>query len=301
MMDQPPPRYSGSNYFRAGELFSIVRYHEPMKEHRIYHSHDFVEICYVAGGNGYHILDGKEHRVARGDLFVINYEVSHAFYRESADNSLVLYNILFKPGFIDESLIDFNDFDSLSLSYLFNGLLEKPIHPKLSLPYEEVQQFEALIDNIYAEYTGRKSGYISIIRAYVIEFIIHMMRCMDRSPDNREMGRRLDAIHAAMNELKQNYARPFHLGSLASKSFFSKNYFCKLFKETAGMTVTDYVQKLRIEEACRRMEDPYAKMTDISASVGFADYKSFYSAFTKRVGMPPSEYRKRLEQSALRT
>ncbi|TNJ66520.1 helix-turn-helix domain-containing protein [Paenibacillus hemerocallicola] len=298
MEARPPLKYNSLNYFRPGELFAIIRYHEPVKEHRIYHSHDFVELCYVAGGNGYHILDGKEYRVTRGDLFIINYDVSHAFYRESVSDDLIIYNILFKPGFVDESLIDFNDFNSLSLSYLFNGVLDKPIHPTLKLTFEDIREFEALIHKIYTEYSERRSGYISIIRAYMIEFIILMMRCFDRCPDNREMSKRLDAIYAAMDFLKENYTQSFHLGNLASKSFFSKNYFCKLFKDTAGMTVTEFVQKLRIEEACKMMENPNKKMTDISMAIGFADYKSFYTAFTKLVGMPPSEYRKRLEESA---
>ncbi|TMV48947.1 helix-turn-helix domain-containing protein [Paenibacillus mesophilus] len=297
-MNQPLV-YRSDNYFRAGELFSIIRFHEPRKEHRKYHSHDFVEICYVASGNGYHMLDGEEHRVTRGNLFIINYDVSHAFHREDNEH-LVIYNILFKPGFVDESLIDFNDFNSLSLSYLFNGLLDKPFHPNLALSFDEIQEFEALIDKIYTEYNEQRSGYISIIRAFVIELIILMMRCFDRCPGNREMNRRLDVINAAIDYLRENYTSSFSLGSLASKSFFSKNYFCKLFKETVGMTVTEYVQKLRIEEACKMMENSNKKITEISMDTGFADYKSFYTAFTKRVGMTPSEYRKRIEEAAVK-
>lgn len=297
-MNQPLV-YHSDNYFRTGELFSIIRFNEPNKENRKYHSHDFVEICYVASGNGYHLLGGEVYRVTRGNLFIINYDVSHAFYREDHE-SLVVYNILFKPGFVDESLIDFNDFNSLSLSYLFNGLLEKPFHPNLVLSFDEIREIEALIEKIYAEYAERRSGYISIVRAYVIELIIHIMRCFDRHPDNREMSKRLDVIYAAMDYLRENYTSAFSLGSLASKSFFSKNYFCKLFKETAGMTVTEYVQKLRIEEACKMLDNLNKNITEISMETGFADYKSFYTAFTKRVGMTPSEYRKRMEEALVK-
>jgi AraC-like DNA-binding protein len=43
--------------------------------------------------------------------------------------------------------------------------------------------------------------------------------------------------------------------------------------------------------------EPHKYITEISMETGFADYKSFYTAFTKRVGMTPSEYRKRMEET----
>lgn len=293
-MNDRPVQFRGQKYFKPGESFSIVRFNEHTFGNHIYHSHDYVEICYVSEGIGFHVLDNEVHPVARGDLFIINYDVSHTFYRENEEKPLITYNILFKPEFIDFRLIDFNDFNSLSLSYLFANIMDKPmIQPDIRLNYEERLHFESLIENMYAEYTECRPGYSSLIRAYLIELIIAVMRCFDRNSSSKDTRRRAEVIDSAVHYLKVNFSKSLSLNDLAAHSFLSKNYFCKVFKETTGMTVTEYTQKLRIEEACRRLKSAGVKMADIASDVGFSDYKTFYTSFTRTVGMSPSKYRNR--------
>ncbi len=38
---------------------------------------------------------------------------------------------------------------------------------------------------------------------------------------------------------------------LEMKTFYSKNYLCRLFKEVTGMTLSEYLQGFRVAEACR--------------------------------------------------
>ena len=59
------------------------------------------------------------------------------------------------------------------------------------------------------------------------------------------------------------------------------------------MTLTAYRQKLRVEEACRRLVDTDEPITDIAHEVGYCDYKAFYSVFLKQTGLRPSAYRRR--------
>ncbi|MBQ6824710.1 MAG: AraC family ligand binding domain-containing protein [Clostridia bacterium] len=42
-----------------------------------YHTHNFVEIAYVAEGCGHHLIGGKEYTAVKGDLWLINYDVAH--------------------------------------------------------------------------------------------------------------------------------------------------------------------------------------------------------------------------------
>ncbi|THF82706.1 cupin domain-containing protein [Cohnella fermenti] len=49
--------YLGDHYFRDGEAFSIVQFPEPDRERMQFHTHDFVEICYVCSGSGYHVMN----------------------------------------------------------------------------------------------------------------------------------------------------------------------------------------------------------------------------------------------------
>lgn len=66
-----------------------------------------------------------------------------------------------------------------------------------------------------------------------------------------------------------------------------------------GCNFAELVNKLRVDEAKRMIGDAECTMTieDISYSAGFANRQSFYTAFTKYVGMTPKEYRQQLLES----
>jgi len=100
-------------------------------------------------------------------------------------------------------------------------------------------------------------------------------------------------VDKALDYLKQNYNSDIKLDDLAIKSFVSKNYFSKLFKEVAGINFSDYIQKLRVDEACSLLKNTDFKISDIANQVGIKDMKSFYEVFKKITGETPGDYRKK--------
>ena len=78
---------------------------------------------------------------------------------------------------------------------------------------------------------------------------------------------------------------------MAMRSFVSKNYFSKLFKETTGINFSDFVQKLRIDGACNLLKTTDMNVTDIAYEVGFNDIKFFYEVFKKITSKTPGQYR----------
>ena len=156
--------YRGERYFRTGKFFCINQYPEAIKGKQRHHSHDFVEICYVFSGSGYHTIGEQEYKVSKGDLFLINYEMTHCFCRDPGEEDLVTYNIMFKPGFLDESLLPFHDFSSLTMSYLFkNEWDDDLVHSDLRLNAAEQRDFDQLISKMFYEYNQRQDGYNAII------------------------------------------------------------------------------------------------------------------------------------------
>ncbi|SEN96253.1 AraC family transcriptional regulator [Paenibacillus sp. OV219] len=285
----------GESFFRPGELFSIVRHAEVDRDHRYYHSHDFLEICYVYSGSGFHRIGEMEYQVGRGDVFIINDGNKHAFYRGETDDELITYNLLFKPGFIDDRLLPFDDFSSLSLSYLFEGLWEDESQMVgLRLSMGNLNEIDPLLDDMIQEYKNALSGYQAILRSHLIRFIVNIMRVLHlkgEELENPHPRRSLSMIESAVRHLQANYAKSIDIEELARKSFFSKNYFARLFKETTGITVYQYGQQMRIEEASRLIRNTDKSLGEIAREVGYADYKTFFSAFRKLKEVSPQVYR----------
>lgn len=289
-------RYTAESLFRPSESLYINRVKEMTRDTCIYHSHDFVEICYVCSGKGYHLVDGKEYDVFKGDMFIINYDMTHTFFSKTPKDELITYNIVFKPSFFDNILsgIEDLDFTALSTSFLFNDLTpDFTGQESLRLTHEEQKDFDVLLNNIYQEYVIKPNGYMSIIRAYMIELVIKIVRCLsERENSFSNPAHRSPLVDDIVEYLKEHFSESFSLNALALKSFFSKGYLCKVFKEATGMTMSEYVHMLRINEACRLIESTDMKLTEIAYKAGFPDYKAFTAVFKKVTGKKPGEFRR---------
>jgi AraC-like DNA-binding protein/ligand-binding sensor protein len=75
----------------------------------------------------------------------------------------------------------------------------------------------------------------------------------------------------------------------------SRFHFCKLFKKATGMTLTEYVIRVRVEKAKTLLVDPTVRISEVVFAAGFGSIPRFNSVFKQCVGMPPTEYRATLQ------
>lgn len=283
-----------NSYFKNGTEFYINRFEEPDEANKIMHFHDFLEICYVLDGSGCHVLGNRTHHVIKGDLFIVNHNIPHAFYHHK-ETSLITYNIMIKSKFFQDTFIDFNRFSRLSLSYLIGNISDECyLKENLRLAYAEQQIIEGIIEHIYKEYTDKNSGYLDMIHAYMTEFIIQLMRIAEQRENGKTEMSSFHIVNSVIAYLEEHYSQGLNLNELAKQSFYSKNYLCTLFKEGTGMTMSQFIQKERIKHACALLLESDYSLAEIGEIVGFSDYKAFYSTFKKEMNVSPNQYRKKL-------
>lgn len=99
-----------------------------------------------------------------------------------------------------------------------------------------------------------------------------------------------DAIHA-------RYAEPLRLDQLAREAALSPFHFLRIFRSAFGETPHQYLTRVRIE-AAKRLLLADAPVTDVCFEVGFQSLGSFSTLFARRVGAPPSAFRRRLHHFA---
>ena len=88
-----------------------------------------------------------------------------------------------------------------------------------------------------------------------------------------------------------SYRRELGVAEIAEQLSLSKNYFGQLFKSQTGMTVSEYLNLVRIEKAKALLKETTLKVYEIADEVGFTDSFYFSSVFKKLVGVSPKEYR----------
>ncbi|GBF74897.1 DNA-binding response regulator [Paenibacillus sp. 598K] len=92
--------------------------------------------------------------------------------------------------------------------------------------------------------------------------------------------------------IELHFAEPLSLEQLARVFFVSKEYLSKLFKQTYGVTVMDYVLQRKMEQAKAWLEQEELSIKTIAEMTGYEDMSYFYRVFKKHYGIAPGEMRK---------
>lgn len=313
------PVFTAESMFRPDENVYIHMSTDYQEYVGVLHKHAFIEIVYVLSGEAIHETAGGSYRVSRGDIVVVNCDTPHAFHEQPGEERFTAYDLMFTPDFPDKSLISTRDFGELCSSVLFYSLFseqqsgggqmfqepsvigfsmfsEPPMTGSdlhMNMTGASYGIFRELFGRIYTEFTGRQKGYLGLVRAYVTELIIQLFRRMDSSAEGKLSARQKQAVEDAVSYLRENYQTHITLEELALHIFLSKDYLNRIFRESTGMPVNAFLQKLRVEEACRLLTGTEMAVAEIAAACGFGDSKAFYSAFKRITGITPGEFRAR--------
>lgn len=290
--------YRGASVFKENDPIYLNIAPGRSRDKIVPHKHDFIEIAYVNSGKGTHWIGNEEYAVSKGDLCIINYDIPHVFLQDpsTADAGIVNYNCIFKPEFIDFSLLHTNDFKAIASSLLFNSFfIEDKPKIRLKLTGSIQTEIEELFKKMQNEFFTKRKGYINILRSCLIEMLTKIFRIIEegQTHSSKIISNKSEIISRTFDFLKENYhSSDLNINEVAVRSFLSRSYLSKLFKDTTGQNFSEYLQNLRISEACNLLKNTDRKVTEIVSDVGFKDMKHFYFIFKKIIGMTPSEYRK---------
>ena len=289
------------DYFKNGEQVYIHLDEADSQYIGVMHRHDFIEIVYVVSGNARHYMGDLIYEVRKGDLIIVNYGTSHTFIPlRDTPEPFVTYDLLFTTELFAITDIGKYDFAALASSYLFYSLF--PDHTiandhSLNLIRSSSKDFCEIMGKIYREYTERAGGFMSMIRAYLIELITLIFREIDQKTLYHITNEQRAVVNKAIDYMKHNYNTRINLDDIVADMFLSKDYFRQLFKKTTGMSITDFIQKTRVDEACRLLTNTHRTVYDIAGDCGFTDIKFFYKTFKKFTNKTPSELRNEIKKA----
>ena len=249
------------------------------------HTHEFIEIVYILSGTGKEWIDAKEYPVSDGSLMFINYGQTHAF---CADREMVYYNILLEPEAVSEKIINAdNAFAILSLTAFSDFSLADTSNPFVSFSCAEREKLEYVLCEMYREYQSSDSGRATVLKSYLSILLAYIFRKMLPGGD------RADAAPSEMlRYIETHFNENLTLSALAKKCFYSPKYFSRVFKERYGITVSEYIQKKRMEKGRELLENTDRTVEEISSMVGYCDATHFYKYFKRFYGITPKEHRK---------
>jgi AraC-like DNA-binding protein len=99
-----------------------------------------------------------------------------------------------------------------------------------------------------------------------------------------------DLVRQAISILAENPAEPPGLGELARRVGASPFHFSRLFSKHAGMTIPQFIRKLRVERAAELLSSGGCNVTEAALEVGYSSLSHFSKAFCKIMGCCPCLY-----------
>lgn len=250
------------------------------------HTHDFIEIVYVTAGSALEAVNEERYEVQRGDLLFINYGATHAFLPHEPFSYI---NICFKPEILAENIITpENAFAVLQLT-AFDEVRRESDDSMISFTGKEREEIEYIVYTMLEEYEQQRPSWRTLMESYMNILIVRILRRVRFEISDKSTP---DIWTELSDYIDANLGADLTLSTLAGKCFYNPSYFSRIFKERFDMSLTEYINRRRIDHAIRLFRETELSSEEIAERAGFSSKSSFYRVFTKLTGHVPSEYRK---------
>jgi AraC-like DNA-binding protein len=238
------------------------------------------EILFVDKGMGSIYVGNSVKEVHAGDFVFFNSFEEHFFKRETSGIDFHCYRILFDISALGtESDPCRNFFEGIRLCRF------------LKMPQDFSQRF-LRVSRIKKEFEGREI----ILRSLLLDIISYAIETeqferFSQIIENEK--RKLSAIDNALHYIRENYSENLSLGAILQLTNYSKSHFIRLFKESTGMNVSEYINKYRIEKACLDLIYTNNNITEIATASGFNNIQYFSRKFKEYMKCTPKQYQKK--------
>ncbi|AZK45792.1 helix-turn-helix transcriptional regulator [Paenibacillus lentus] len=247
------------------------------------HFHESYEIYYLLSGERYYYVNDRIYALQVGDLLFINKNQLHRTTSKGrSTHERILIN--FDDAFI-EPLLEL-------------GAGELPLFQGESfLLRPDVQEQGRIVDILHAMLDEQKEaamGYMPYLQALILQLLILIGRIREAAPEPvlPESSEKQRRVYRILEYLNAHYAERLTLQSIAEHFYISETYLCRIFKQTTGFTVIEYLNYVRIREAQTLLKETEHRITAIADKTGFDSIAHFGRVFKQIVKRSPLQYRK---------
>lgn len=100
-----------------------------------------------------------------------------------------------------------------------------------------------------------------------------------------------DIVYKAMDYIRKNCLRKLSLEEIANTVYLSKAYLSNIFKQETGISITEFINRARIDYSKKLLRETSLSLVDIANECCFGDQSYFSRVFKKYEGMSPKKYR----------
>lgn len=133
----------------------------------------------------------------------------------------------------------------------------------------------------------RYQSMVTLLATFAEQFSKHAEKLVTISENSEPV-----SITRARDFIEANLSEPLPLGLVSRQSGVSESHLCRLFKEHVGLTLTDYINRRRIDWAKEELLKTDTRISEIAFQVGYQSLSQFNRAFARVTGRTPSTFRR---------
>lgn len=272
-----PPEFDSRSMPRLAGAHMIDEQHSS-RHSRLMHTHEnALELLYIYSGHGEHIINGRLYRVQAGDMVICNAGVLHGEDPERA-RQMRSYSIALT---------------GVKVRGLPEGcLIGESINPVIScgMLAEQIGPMMRLIFLLQSDQRNLRQVCQHTALAVLVLIWDFLQNRAERMHEKQHPASGILALRI-QRYLDAHYREPLTLRSVSLALRVSEYYLAHVFKQEYGMPPMQYVLKRRIGEAQTLLMDTNLPVAEISEQLGYENPWNFSTAFRRKVGMSPSQYR----------
>jgi AraC-like DNA-binding protein/mannose-6-phosphate isomerase-like protein (cupin superfamily) len=247
-----------------------------------WHYHPEYELTLITEGSGNRLVGDSYQDYTAGDLVLLGPGLPHTWVSNPGRKKPVSAIVIqFPEKFIRPflSLTEFGDIAAL-LASAARGLhfssrdLADELRKLPDLP--GVEKVAALL-LILQKLTAQKPDKLASVHFRAV-----------RGDENEKR------VNLVCQYLQKHAAEPIALETVASLVHLSRSAFCKYFKRATGKALSDYINDLRIGNACALLIESEKPVNEIAYAVGFNNLTYFNRTFIRKKKMTPRQLRREI-------
>jgi len=256
------------------------------------HTHEYLELAYVVSGSFRQRILGKDITFRQGELCLIDKNCLHQDYLDARPASILFFGI---SNEIFEEIMERNAATERITSFLQSAILKQKnlqqfLHFRPSPGSTE--PMEQCLTQLLCELIRPDDASAIICRGLLLRIFTLLSSSYEFSL-SRELHREMNwLIYEEITQYIRAHYRDISIHMLTERFHFQEDYFNRILKLKTGKTYTEYVQELRLSEACRLLTETSENIDRIAVQVGYQNKGYFYKIFTARYQMTPARFRR---------
>lgn len=262
-----------------------------------FHAHPFFEIYfYLNGPIERYIVGNRSYELKPGDILMIPPTVMHhpIFTTQKAQYERIVLWIS------QEFYETMNRIDHTVCNILHNSKTNEEYLIRCATP-ELTHQLEGYLRAMWQEQSSDAPCKTAYFYSLCTTFLVMLNRIVAEGKiitgTHEHKNTLLDKLLAYIHE---NYASPISLASAAEQFFVSPSTVEQLFSKKLGKPFYRYVTECRIIHA-QALIIQGAPLKSVGQACGYNDYSNFYKAFTREVGISPSDFKQQMPPDHFQT